>query len=80
MSVISLAPRQIDKTLQASAIAQLEMALERVRSGETVTVGIVEVTPDGGTYTHWSEISNVNMLLGGISRLAHKINMGTYAA
>jgi hypothetical protein len=76
MSVVSLAPRQINQELQDSAIEHLEAALERVRSGETVTVGIAEVTSDGGTYTHWSEGININILLGALSRLAHKINTG----
>lgn len=78
-NVVSLAPRQIDKKLQDSAIEHLEAALERVRSGETVTVGVAEVASDGGTYTHWSNSNNVNILLGAISRLAHKINMGNFA-
>lgn len=76
MTVIRLEPRQVDASLQSSAIEHLEAAIERVRAGETVTVGVAEVASDGGTYTHWSDSNNINLLLGAISRLAHKINMG----
>lgn len=65
MSVISLVPpTTVDSKYRDNAIEHLELALSRVRAGEVVSVGIVEVTRDGGSYTHWSHVDNVNTMLG----------------
>lgn len=74
MTVITLVPPQIGRTAQESAQRHLEAALERVKSGETVMVAIAEITKDNGSYTHWSHIDNINLVLGALSRLTHKIN------
>ena len=42
---------------------------------DIIEIGIVETTPDGSTRTYWSKLDNVNILLGGLSRLMHKLNI-----
>ena len=75
MTVINIVPRLPDAECQQSAIERLEGVLARVKSGDTVTVGIIEVTYDGATRTHWSKSENINLLLGGCARLMHKFNI-----
>lgn len=74
MAITLVQPEPADERFRKAALESLELAMERVRSGETVTVGIVEVTRDHGTYTHWSEVWNVNTLLGAIERLKLKVH------
>ena len=71
---ISLVERLPRVECQKSVIGHLEAALERAKAGDIIEIGIVETTPDGSTRTYWSKLDNVNILLGGIMRLAHKIN------
>lgn len=71
---ISIVERLPDAKCQQSALEHLEAALRRVKDGTTVTIGIVEVCSDGATMTHHSHSENINLLLGGISRLAHRLN------
>lgn len=73
MSIIDITPRLPRVECQRSVIAHLEGALERARAGETIEIAVVETTPDGSTRTYWSKLENVNILLGGLSRLTHKI-------
>lgn len=73
MTILSIVPHLPNAECHKSAMESLELAVERVQSGETVTVGIVEIAADGGTYTHWSKPKSVHALLGAIERLKHKI-------
>lgn len=56
-----------------NAISHLEAALERVRNGETVSVAIAELRSDGAPTLSWSDLDNVNAMVGAIERLKHKI-------
>lgn len=74
MSVIKLVPpATADSKYRDDVIQHLEAALERAKSGETVSIAIVEVTRDDGSYAHWSHLTNVNAMLGACWLLAHKI-------
>lgn len=55
--------------MREQVIESLEATLERARNGQVVAVAIVEQTPDGGTYNHWSLGDNLNIVLGGVARL-----------
>lgn len=72
---ISLVERLPRVECQKSVIAHLEAALARAKAGDIVEIAIAETTPDGSTRTYWSKLDNVNILLGGLSRLMHKLNI-----
>ena len=57
----------------SDAIALIEGTLERLRSGETVAVAVVEVLADGAVVTHYSESEYYHQLNSGAARLAARL-------
>jgi hypothetical protein len=74
MTIINIVERLPNAECQKSATDHLEAVLARVRAGDTVTVGVVEVRNDGATSTYWSKSENINLLIGGAARLVHRLN------
>lgn len=64
---------------QCDAVEALEAALERAKAGKVVGVAIVEIMPDGATFNHWTKCENLNLMLGGLSRITFEINYANKA-
>lgn len=60
--------------LGEDVIERLEYVLALAELGELSSVGIVWVTRSGETASTWSKLPSVPLLLGGVSRLAHRLN------
>lgn len=59
--------------VRQQVIDHLEAVLARAREGEVTSVAIAATLPDGRSYTGFSESEHVQVLLGAVRILEHKI-------
>lgn len=63
--------------LAENVVEKIEEVLKLAKAGEISSVAFAIVYRDGRTGGKWSRLPSIGLMLGSISRLAHKLNLGT---